>query len=297
MNTMFDSYKHFLETPGYNKIIGEEYLIVEFKCPIKEELFTAWSECHSIVYVLSGQKKWITPANEYLVKENQSIFVRKGAFKNQQYFEEGFCVLMFFMKDDFIKRCVKEDISRETKALKNINHPNFVYPINVSESLNTLYHSFFSYLKQDEKISKKILELKFREMILNICTDKNNPDIKNVLYTLSQNTDGAIEQIMEEQYIYNLKVDEFARLCGKSISSFKREFKKIYDTTPGKWLLSKRLHLARNLLLNTDFTVQQVCYDCGFENDSHFIRTFKNLFGATPKQWRNSKKTIQINQA
>ena len=36
---MFDSYKHFLETPGYNKIIGADYLIVEFKCPIKEELF------------------------------------------------------------------------------------------------------------------------------------------------------------------------------------------------------------------------------------------------------------------
>ena len=73
---MFDSYKHFLETPGYHKIIGEDYLIVEFKCPIKEELFDAWSECHSIVYVLNGQKKWIMPSNEYLVKENQSIFVR-----------------------------------------------------------------------------------------------------------------------------------------------------------------------------------------------------------------------------
>ena len=96
---MFDSYKHFLETPGYHKIIGEDYLIVEFKCPIKEELFDAWSECHSIVYVLNGQKKWITPNNEYLVTEDQSIFVRKGAFKNQQYFEESFCVLMFFMKD------------------------------------------------------------------------------------------------------------------------------------------------------------------------------------------------------
>lgn len=288
---MFDSYKHFLETPDYNKIIGEDYLIVEFKCPIKEELFTAWSECHSVVYVLSGQKKWITPEAEYLVKENQSIFVRKGAFKNQQYFEDGFCVLMFFMKDDFIKRCVKEDINRETTGLKKINHPDFVYRINVSESLNTLYLSFFSYLKKGEKIPEKIMELKFREMLLNICTNHNNSDIKNVLYTLSQNVNGAIEQIMEEQYIYNLKVDEFARLCGKSISSFKREFKKIYLTTPGKWLLTKRLHLARNLILNTDFTIQQICYDCGFESDSHFIRSFKNQFGMTPNQWRSSKKS------
>ncbi|WP_027138373.1 helix-turn-helix domain-containing protein [Gaetbulibacter saemankumensis] len=293
---MFDSYKHFLETPGYNKIIGEDYLIVEFKCPIKEELFTAWSECHSVVYVLSGQKKWITPTNEYLVKEDQSIFVRKGAFKNQQYFEDGFCVLMFFMKDDFIRRCVKEDISAELTTLKRVNHPEFIYRINISESLKTLYHSFFSYLKEGKKISQKIVELKFREMLLNICSNQGNSEIKNVFYTLSQNADGSIEEIMEEQFIYNLKIDEFARLCGKSSSSFKREFKKIYNTTPGKWLLTKRLNLASSLMLSTDFTVQQICYDCGFESDSHFVRSFKNKFGLTPKQWRNSKKVMQTNQ-
>ena len=286
---MFNSYKHFLETPSYNKIIGEDYLIVEFKCPIKEELFTAWSECHSIVYVLSGQKKWITPENEYLVEENQSIFVRKGAFKNQQYFEEGFCVLMFFMKDDFIKRCVEEDIKNEHSNLKKVNHPNFIYRINITESLNTLYHSFFSYLKQGDKLPQKIIELKFREMLLNICSNQNNSELKNVLFSLSKNTSGSIEQIMEEQFIYNLKIDEFARLCGKSISSFKREFKKLYNNTPGKWLMKKRLHLAKNLMLNTDFTAQQICYDCGFESDSHFVRAFKDQFGLTPHQWRISK--------
>ena len=283
-----------METPGYNKILGEDYLIVEFKCPIQDELFTAWSECHSIVYVLSGQKKWITPSNEYLVKEDQSIFVRKGAFKNQQYFEEGFCVLMFFMRDDFIKRSVEEDLSRESSVLKKIDHPNFVYRIDISESLKTLYHSFFSYLKQDKKPSPKIIELKFREMMLNICAQPENTEIKNVLYTISKNVDNTIEQIMEEQYIYNLKVEEFARLCDRSVSTFKRDFKKLYQTTPGKWLMKKRLHLASNLMLNTDFTVQQICYDCGFESDSHFIRSFKDEFGSTPKQWKNSKVGASI---
>ena len=289
---MFDSYKHFLETPGYNKFIGEDYLIVEFKCPIKEELFTAWSECHSIVYVLSGQKKWIMPSKDYLVQEDQSIFVRKGAFKNQQYFEEGFCVLMFFMRDDFIRRAMEEDINKEISALKILDHPNFIYRIDVSESLKTLYHSFFSYLKQPKKPSQKIIELKFREMLLNICLDANNQSVRDMLYTISKNTDNGIEQIMEEQFIYNLKIEDFARLCGKSVSTFKREFKKIYQTTPGKWLMQKRLHLARHLMLNTDFNVQQICYDCGFESDSHFIRSFKQQFGVTPKQWRNTKINV-----
>ena len=288
---MFDSYKHFLETPSYNKIVGDDYLIVEFKCPIEDELFAAWSECHSIVYVLSGQKKWITPTAEFMVKEDQSIFVRKGAFKNQQYFEEGFCVLMFFMKDDFIKRCVEDDLKGEKIPLKQLEHPDFIYRINISESLKTLYHSFFSYLRQDHKLSQRIIELKFREMILNICSDYNNSEIKDVFYTLSKNVDeGSIEQIMEEQFIYNLKVDEYARLCNKSTSSFKRDFKKIFKTSPGKWLMKKRLDLTSNMILNTDFTIQQICYDCGFESDSHFIRSFKNHFGSTPNHWRKEKQ-------
>lgn len=286
---MFDSYKHFLETPGYHKIIGEDYLIVEFKCPIKEELFAAWSECHSIVYVLNGQKKWITPQQEYLVKEDQSIFVRKGAFKNQQYFEESFCVLMFFMKDDFIRRCVESDVQKEIPRMEKVENPDFIYRINISESLRFLFHSFFSYLKQPDKTPQKIIELKFREMLMNICLGQGNQEIMNVLYTLAKNSGGTLEQIMEEQYIYNLKIEDYARLCGKSESTFKREFKKIYDTTPAKWLMKRRLHLARELMLTTDFTIQEICYDCGFESDSHFVRSFKSTYGETPNHWRNSK--------
>lgn len=288
---MFDSYKHFLETPGYNKIIGEDYLIVEFKCPIQEELFTAWSECHSIVYVLSGKKKWIMPANEYMVEEGQSIFVRKGAFKNQQYFEEGFCVLMFFMKDEFIRKCVEDDLKNEVLGMKSMAHPNFIYRLSVSDSLKTLYHSFFSYLKQEKKIPLRIIELKFREMMLNICLNEANAEVKNVLFTIAQNRD-ELERIMEEQYRYKLKIEEYARLCGMSLSSFKRDFQKKFQTTPGKWLLKKRLNMARHLLLTSDASVQEVCYDCGFESDAHFNRSFKSLFGTTPKQWRQSKSLV-----
>lgn len=287
---MFDSYRHFLETPGYNKIIGDDYLIVEFKCPIKEELFTAWSECHSIVYVLSGQKKWITPKADYLVSEDQSIFVRKGAFKNQQYFEEGFCVLMFFMKDSFIQKSFQQDVHPSRISSKLIQHPDFIYRITMNESLRTLYHSFFSYLKEGSRMPPKIVELKFREMLLNICAADTNWKVRDLLFTLAQNSHGSIEQIMEEQFLYNLKIEDFARLTGKSLSTFKREFRKIYHTTPGKWLLGRRLQQASLQLIDSSEPIQQIGYDCGFETDSHFVRSFKNKYGSTPKKWRMAKQ-------
>lgn len=286
---LFNSYKHFLETPNYNKIIGEDYLIVEFKCPITERLFKYWSECHSIAFVLKGQKKWATPEDEWLVTEGQSIFVQKGAYLNEQYFDEGFCVLMFFMKDDFIKNCIKNDVMRSPSAdtIKIKTEP--IYRINISESLLALYNSFFSYLKQDTKVPQKIIELKFREMILNIITNPNNTGVRDYMFMLADWEETPIPKVMEEHFFYNLSLDEFARLCGKSLSSFKRDFKKLYKTSPRRWLTSKRLEYAKQLLLRSNDNIQEICYDIGFENDSHFNRIFKETYGLTPLQFRKNK--------
>jgi AraC-like DNA-binding protein len=286
---LFDSYKHFLETPVYNKIIGDDYLIVEFNCPIKEEFFKAWSECHCIVYVLGGKKKWITPDGSWMVSKGQSIFVQKGAFMNQQYFEEGFCVLMFFMRDDFIKNCVRNDLAEDFARHEFDADHDFVYRIGITETLETLYNSFFSYLKQEEKVPQKILELKFREMLVNIMMNPENKELRSCMFALANLDETPIAQIMEDQFIYNLKIDEFARLCGKSLSSFKREFKKLYNTTPRRWLTTKRLEYARKLLVNTNHSVQEICYNSGFENDSHFNRIFKASYGLTPVQYRNTR--------
>jgi len=101
-----------------------------------------------------------------------------------------------------------------------------------------------------------------------------------------------IEEVMSEKFLYNLKVEEFAKLCGRSLSAFKRDFKRIYNTSPSKWIKSKRLEHAKNLLIDTNLNINQICYDCGFINSSHFIKSFKQEFGLPPHQFRSTKKLI-----
>ena len=112
---IFDAYTFFKESPKYNKLVGDEYLFLEFKCPIEEEQFQAWSECHYIAYVLSGKKSWRTPYKEWTLLPGESIFVHKGAYFNQLYFETDLCVLMFFMTDDFIRSFVQNDFNKRPK--------------------------------------------------------------------------------------------------------------------------------------------------------------------------------------
>ncbi len=98
-----------------------------------------------------------------------------------------------------------------------------------------------------------------------------------------------IEKIMSTNFLYNLKVEEFAKLCGRSLSSFKRDFKSIYNTTPSRWIKSKRLEHSKKLLVESDLNINQISYECGFVNSSHFIKSFRELYKVPPNQFRISK--------
>lgn len=100
------------------------------------------------------------------------------------------------------------------------------------------------------------------------------------------NKKSTIEDIMLENFQRNLKMEDFATLCGKSLSTFKRDFKTIYGTTPAKWLVDKRLEYAKTLLMKTNLNVNEICYESGFVNNSHFIRIFKSKYNLSPNKYR-----------
>lgn len=97
-----------------------------------------------------------------------------------------------------------------------------------------------------------------------------------------------IEKMMIDNFQYNIGIEEFAVLCGRSLSVFKRDFNKKFKTTPYKWLKSKRLDYAQTLLLESNMNVNQICYESGFKNNSHFIKSFREKFNSSPKQYQSN---------
>ena len=199
-------------------------------------------------------------------------------------------MLMFFMTDRFIKNFVLSDLEAEVLQ-ENRTDPQgeLIETIEVTDTLETLYHSFFGYLKQKERIPKKIIELKFREMLLNILSSPNNGRVRSAVLDIARNDGVGLTKVMEENFFYNLSLEEFARLSGRSLSSFKRDFKSTYQTTPGRWLTARRLDYSRQLLIGTGATVKEVCYDSGFESPSHFVSAFRKRFGLTPLEIRKAE--------
>jgi AraC-like DNA-binding protein len=134
------------------------------------------------------------------------------------------------------------------------------------------------------------LELKFRELILNVVRQPANRIVTKYFLSLRTHRPAdRLRSVMEENFFYNLPVDEFARMCGMSLSTFKRNFEAVYGDTPGRWLLRRRLDHAQRLLSTSGRTVSETAFDSGFENVSHFSRAYKSRFGISPAQSRRAR--------
>jgi transcriptional regulator GlxA family with amidase domain len=139
------------------------------------------------------------------------------------------------------------------------------------------------YFDSSREPDQSLLELKFRELILAIADNPLNRELLSCFGTLLQEPQSlSLQMVMEDNFCFNLKLEEFARLGSRSLSAFKRDFLRVHNTSPGKWLMEKRLNHARNLLTNLGKTVAGAAFESGFENASHFSRAFRLRFGVSP---------------
>lgn len=84
---------------------------------------------------------------------------------------------------------------------------------------------------------------------------------------------------MQKNYKFNVNLERFAFLTGRSLSAFKRDFKKIFNETPNRWLIKRRLQEALFLIKEKKQRPTDIYIDLGFEDLSHFSFAFKKEFG------------------
>jgi AraC-like DNA-binding protein len=139
---------------------------------------------------------------------------------------------------------------------------------------------YFDAVRQPDQ---SLLELKFKELILMIADDNGNGELLSYFCSLLKEPNNiSLKAVMEENFCFNLKMEEFAKLGARSLSAFKRDFQRIYNTTPGKWLMEKRLSHALHLLTHLGKTVTETAFESGFESPSHFSRAFRQRYGSSP---------------
>ena len=128
----------------------------------------------------------------------------------------------------------------------------------------------------------------------------------SILRSIDKNVDGLLADFnepgkinltdfMQRHFMFNLTLDRFGYLTGRSVSTFRRDFKKLFNTTPQKWLTEKRLELAYYRLSQNHQKPVEVYLEAGFENLSHFSYAFKKQFGCAPGELAGRGQNGELN--
>lgn len=282
---VFNFYEELRGGLSFNKFEVEGLLFVEYNCPLENEKVRIWSKNDYIVYVLSGVKRWETNQGCWTLEKGEALYIQKGANIIKQFLDEDFCMLGFFISDEIIRSTIK-DISDKMALPKRISKADqTIVKLTNIPNLDGFYQSMLSYFRYSESPVSSILELKAKELLLHIIGSGEHPELAAYFYALSQDTP-SLQRVMESNFNYNLSLSEYADLCNRSLSSFKRDFKSHYNTSPGQWLSERRLKHAAALLLSKDLSVSEIAFESGFEDASHFSRVFKEKYASSPTDYK-----------
>ncbi|MGY3211823.1 helix-turn-helix domain-containing protein [Mucilaginibacter sp. HD30] len=160
--------------------------------------------------------------------------------------------------------------------------PEIIIKLSSNALFASLMNSLQPYGQDEPLIGEELQQLKVNEAILVLL--QTNPGLSGSLFDFSEPGKIELESFMEKNFQFNVQMKRFAYLTGRSLATFKRDFEKAFKTTPGQWLLQRRLQEAFYLIKEKGRSPSDVYLDLGFENLSHFSFAFKNKFGVAPSK-------------
>jgi AraC-like DNA-binding protein len=234
---------------------------------------------HVFDYIIAGTSEVFFGGKSYSFKAGDFRFARKNRLskfvKNPGpgglYRSVAIC----------IDQLTLEQLQGQYKpaALYRGNNDN-VFKLKPHPLFHNYIDSLLPYLENGSGINPELVKIKVKEAVLIFL--EANPELVNILFDFSVPGKIDLEAYMNEHYLFNGDLSEFAYLTGRSLSAFKRDFHELYGTTPAKWLMQKRLEDAHYLLKEKKWKATEVFMEVGFKDYAHFSVVFKKAYGYAP---------------
>lgn len=240
---------------------------------------------HTFFYIKKGETKCYDGNKTFVFKSGEFGLIRKNRlarYSKEKTINDIETIFIHF-DEKFLKSF------QEKYGTKNVifNSENTFIRLSSNKLLPTFINSL-SHLLHQGIIKEPFADVKREELIL-ILLEKQ-PELAGLFfdYGIPQKID--IEEFMNKNFKFNVSVDRFAFLTGRSLSAFKRDFKSIFNDTPNHWLVKKRLHEAYFLIEKKKLKPSDIYLELGFETLSHFSYAFKKQFGVTPTEITGQEK-------
>jgi AraC-like DNA-binding protein len=260
-------------------LFGESFL---YTCAFdKAHTYEQFVPEHLLAYQISGQTEIYHQMGEMVLEEGQFLLARRNQFaksiKVTAADKEYQCISVLLTNDRLQQYALENDILCE----KTYNGKKNIL-LEPDAMLKGYFLSVIPYTSSDKPLSKKLTSIKVNEAITLVL--EMRPDLKSFLFDFSDPNQLSLEEFMLKNFHYNAPLEHFAKLSGRSLTTFKREFINIFKTSPGTWLKDKRLSEAYYLIKKKSRKPKDIYLRLGFENLSHFYTSFKQKYGITPAE-------------
>ena len=239
---------------------------------------------HTLVLQVSGHFTLETSAQKISMGKGEMLLIGKNQLgtltKMPASNEENYETIVISLQEDLLRKIALEE---QIEVRQKYTGPlNILIPTN--DFLKGYFQSVIPYIRNPaESITTDIGILKVKEGVKLLMHAM--PQLSNLLFDFSEPHKIDLEEFMLDNFHYNLPIEKFAGLTGRSLAGFKRDFQKTFGMAPRHWLLEKRLTEARNLIENKNKKPSAIYLDLGFESLSHFSHSFKKKFGKAPTEW------------
>ncbi|WP_316837006.1 AraC family transcriptional regulator [Pedobacter nutrimenti] len=239
---------------------------------------------HVLLYLYGGEQIIEDGDKKITVHAGECAFIRRNhrllMYKNSKGDELYKGISMTFNRAvlrDFYSRMNKVDMPKRV----DIAEEN-VFKIRSRADINSLFQSLTPYFDEGVKPSEGVAKLKLQEGIYALL---NSSDVFfPILFDFTEPWKMDILEFLNQNYMDELSMEQIAAYTGRSLATFKRDFKKISKLSPQKWLIKRRLEAAYVKLKEEGKKVQEVYVEVGFKNPSHFSTSFKKQYGFPPTE-------------
>ncbi|MGG7661749.1 helix-turn-helix domain-containing protein [Dyadobacter sp. BHUBP1] len=259
--------------------VAEVFISCKKEVHYSRELMLRWP---ALVRVLSGEIRIAAADRSYRFFAGDTVLFPRDQLGRMSKLplngEPCVAISVIFRKDRL------EQYYKGTKPTAERNHEPLIFADH--PLLQSLFISLQPYFDLADALPADIAAFKVEEAI-------------RILRAINPATDGLLGHFeapgkvdlvtfMEQNFRFNLPLEKFGYLTGRSLTTFKKDFKNAFNTSPGRWLTHKRLELAHYQIVEQRRKPSAVYLDTGFEDLSHFSFAFKKQYGYPPSQFLGS---------
>ncbi len=255
-------------------VIFYSYLSTE-----RKEKVCIWNH-HTLILQVAGQLVLETSVQKMATAGGELLLIGKnqlGTLTKTPLPDGHYETIVISLQEDLLRKIALEEKLAADRKYTGL--PNVLIPID--DYLHGYFQSIIPYARNSgAAMTDEMGILKVKEGVKLLLLAL--PQLGNLLFDFSAPYKIDLERFMLHNFQFNVPIEKFAQLTGRSLAGFKRDFLRTFGVPPRHWLQDKRLAEAKHLIETKRQKPSAIYLDLGFESLSHFSYSFKKKYGMAP---------------